>query len=106
MSDECNPLNKPSRDDDGSFKQKSGNVCIMCGAYCGEYSFSGIEKHHGKSKGSGGDNTWLNKFELCHNCHRKAQEYREGYLLADLILARDKYYKMIATYKALIGCQE
>ena len=99
---DCTPLTKPSRDDDGSFKQKSGNVCIMCGAYAPGY----IEKHHGKSKGSGGDHTWLNKYELCIVCHRKAQEYQEGYTLADLNVARDKYYKMIETYKALIGCQD
>jgi len=93
---------KPTREDDGSFKEKSGNVCIMCGAYAP----GSIEKHHGVSKGAGGDNTWLNQFQLCTNCHRKAQEYRQGYLLADLIAARDRYFNMLTTYKALIGCQD
>ena len=76
------PIPKPVRKDDGAFRRPAGKFCIMCGAW------GGIERHHGISKGAGGDSTEENRFDLCPVCHGMAQEYRPGFLLADLKKAK------------------
>jgi 5-methylcytosine-specific restriction endonuclease McrA len=80
----CNPVPKPTRKDDGAFNVPPLNYCIKCGKWLP----GGIERHHGIPKSRGGDHTWLNRFDLCPFCHQAAQEYRPGFLLADLEAAK------------------
>ena len=84
MKQSAKPVPKPKRRDDGAFDAPALNYCIKCGRWLP----GRIERHHGKSKGAGGDNTAANRFDLCPFCHQAAQEYRPGYLLADLEAAK------------------
>lgn len=96
---------KPERKDDGAFNHKNPpqKQCIKCGIwYPGN-----IERHHGKSKGAGGDHTWLNRFDLCvgppHDCHGKAQRGEKGYRLKDLEEAKSEAQRWNEFYNQLIG---
>lgn len=61
------------------------------------------ERHHGVSRGAGGDSTEENRFDLCPVCHGKAQRYEPGFLLADLERARGRVQKWMEIEKDLFG---
>lgn len=104
MSD-VTPLSKPKREDDGAFSSKNppSKECIMCGIYYPGH----IERHHGKSKASGGNHTELNKFDLCvgppNDCHGRAQRYEKGYTLPDLERAKERQVERMRFYSSLFS---
>jgi Restriction endonuclease len=69
LSKEFWPCHKNVRIKDKKLlKDKKGNC-----KYCGKKNCY-TEKHHIKSKGSGGDDTEDNLIELCFNCHKLAHD--------------------------------
>lgn len=81
--DRAYPKQKPVND--GSFKATASSNCIKCGRW---YP-GGIHRHHGKTKGAGGNSTWDNRYDLCPWCHRQAHDHKPGYNLQDLEKARN-----------------
>jgi 5-methylcytosine-specific restriction endonuclease McrA len=84
------------------FTRPAGCYCQYCG------STYMIERHHITPKGMGG--TWnpeihseANRIDLCAICHGKAQTYKPGYLIADLLNKKAEDENRQKTYGALVG---
>lgn len=60
-----NPLPKNKRIVNKKLLKDKKGVCEICGKK------GATEKHHKKSKGSGGDDTEENLIEVCRICHTK-----------------------------------
>lgn len=68
--DSYEPIPKPHRiKDPAHFAENPTDCCEICFARFGP--FCPMEKHHIKSKGSGGGDTIQNRLCLCIPCHRK-----------------------------------
>ena len=65
LSNSFNPLPKNKRIVNKKLLQDKEGVCKLCGRE------GASEKHHKKSKGSGGDDTEENLIEVCRICHTK-----------------------------------
>lgn len=64
LSNEFYPVPKNKRIVNKKLLQDKKGICELCGKR-GE-----TEKHHKKTKGSGGDDTKENLIEVCRKCHR------------------------------------
>lgn len=64
LSNEFNPYPKNKRIKNPKLLKEKKGICQQCGKY------GNTEKHHIKSKGSGGDDIEINLIEVCRNCHR------------------------------------
>ena len=65
---EYNPIPKNKRIVNKKILQDKKGKCEICG------KTGQTEKHHIKTKGSGGDDTEENLIEVCRNCHIKAHK--------------------------------
>jgi 5-methylcytosine-specific restriction endonuclease McrA len=65
LSKEFHPVPKNKRIVNKKLLKKKKGVCELCGR-TGQ-----TEKHHKKTKGSGGDDTEENLIEVCRSCHIK-----------------------------------
>ena len=65
LSGSFNPLPKNKRIVNKKLLKDKKGVCEVCGRK------GATEKHHKKSKGSGGDDTEENLIEVCRICHKK-----------------------------------
>lgn len=65
LSGSFNPLPKNKRIVNKKLLKDKKGVCEVCGRK------GATEKHHKKSKGSGGDDTEENLIEVCRICHTK-----------------------------------
>lgn len=68
LSNNFNPVPKNKRIVDKKLLQNKKGICEVCGK-AGQ-----TEKHHKKTKGSGGDDTEENLIEVCRICHRKIHD--------------------------------
>ena len=65
LSNSFNPLPKNKRIVNKKLLKDKKGVCEICGRK------GSTEKHHKKTKGSGGNDTEDNLIELCRICHTK-----------------------------------
>ena len=65
LSNTFNPVPKNKRIVDKKLLKDKKGKCQICG------KTGQTEKHHKKSKGSGGDDTKENLIEVCRQCHIK-----------------------------------
>lgn len=65
LSNSFNPCPKNKRIKNKKLLQDKKGICQVCGKK------GATEKHHKKSKGSGGDDTEENLIEVCRICHTK-----------------------------------
>ena len=65
LSNSFNPLPKNKRIVNKKLLQDKKGKCQICGKK------GATEKHHKKTKGSGGDDTEENLIEVCRICHTK-----------------------------------
>lgn len=65
LSKEFHPVPKNKRIVDKKLLKDKKGICEVCG------KFTQTEKHHIKTRGSGGDDTPDNLIEVCRNCHIK-----------------------------------
>lgn len=65
LSNSFNPYPKNKRIKNKKLLQDKKGICQVCGKK------GATEKHHKKSKGSGGDDTEENLIEVCRICHTK-----------------------------------
>ena len=65
LSNSFNPLPKNKRIVNKKLLQDKKGVCQLCGRK------GASEKHHKKSKGSGGDDVEENLIEVCRICHTR-----------------------------------
>lgn len=65
LSNSFNPCHKNKRIKNKKLLQDKKGICQVCGKK------GATEKHHKKSKGSGGDDTEENLIEVCRICHTK-----------------------------------
>ena len=85
------------------FTRPPGDYCQYCG------STYMIERHHITPKGMGGSwnpkiHSEENRIDLCDKCHGKAQTYRKGYLIADLLAKKAEDEQRVKEYEALLAC--
>lgn len=64
LSNSFNPYPKNKRIENKKLLKDKKGFCQICGK-AGQ-----TEKHHKKTKGSGGDDTEENLIEVCRKCHR------------------------------------
>ena len=64
LSNEFYPVPKNKRIVNKKLLQDKKGICQICGKK------GYTEKHHKKTKGSGGDDTEENLIEVCRKCHR------------------------------------
>ena len=64
LSNEFHPYPKQARNKNKKLLQEKKGICQQCGKY------GYTEKHHIKTKGSGGDDIEENLTEVCRICHR------------------------------------
>lgn len=64
LSNEFHPYPKQARIKNKKLLQEKKGICQQCGKY------GYTEKHHIKTKGSGGDDIEENLIEVCRTCHR------------------------------------
>ena len=64
LSNEFHPYPKQARIKNKKLLQEKKGICQQCGKY------GYTEKHHIKTKGSGGDDIEENLIEVCRICHR------------------------------------
>lgn len=64
LSNSLNPYPKNKRIENKKLLKDKKKICQLCGR-TGQ-----TEKHHIKTKGSGGDDTEENLIEVCRKCHR------------------------------------
>ena len=64
LSKSFNPVPKNKRVVNKKLLKDKKGICEICNKY------TQTEKHHIKSKGSGGNDTEDNLIELCRTCHR------------------------------------
>jgi hypothetical protein len=65
LSKTFNPVPKQKRIVNKKLLQDKKGICQLCGKK------AQTEKHHKKTKGSGGDDTEENLIEVCRMCHTK-----------------------------------
>ena len=65
LSKTFNPVPKNKRIVNKKLLQDKKGICKLCGKK------AQTEKHHKKTKGSGGDDTEENLIEVCRMCHTK-----------------------------------
>ena len=65
LSSSFNPIPKNKRIVDKKLLKDKKGICELCG------NKGQTEKHHIKSKGSGGNDTKENLIEVCRKCHTK-----------------------------------
>ena len=65
LSKSFNPVPKNKRIENKKLLKDKKGVCQICGKK------GATEKHHKKSKGSGGNDTEENLIEVCRICHTK-----------------------------------
>lgn len=65
LSNSFNPVPKNKRIENKKLLKDKKGVCQICGKK------GSTEKHHKKSKGSGGNDTEENLIEVCRICHTK-----------------------------------
>ena len=65
LSNSFNPVPKNKRIENKKLLKDKKGVCRICGKK------GSTEKHHKKSKGSGGNDTEENLIEVCRICHTK-----------------------------------
>ena len=65
LSKSFNPVPKNKRIENKKLLKDKKGVCQICGKK------GATEKHHKKSKGSGGNDTEENLIEVCRVCHTK-----------------------------------
>ena len=65
LSKTFNPVPKQKRIVNKKLLQDKKGICQLCGKK------TQTEKHHKKTKGSGGDDTEENLIEVCRMCHTK-----------------------------------
>ena len=71
MENAFQPLPKPARvRDTKALRSPRSKYCLLCGKWGVP-----IERHHIKSRGSGGGDEENNLIDLCTICHGKAQRY-------------------------------
>lgn len=80
LRDSFNPYPKEKRIEN---KKVLKDKKCMC-EFCGRRGYT--EKHHVKTKGSGGDDVAENLIELCRRCHR---------LVHDGVIKKDVLMKMV-----------
>ena len=68
LSKSFNPIPKNKRIVNKKLLRDKKKICEICGR-CGQ-----TEKHHIKTKGSGGDDIKENLIEVCRICHRKIHD--------------------------------
>lgn len=68
LSKEFHPYPKQKRIKNKKLLQEKKGICQQCGKW------GYTEKHHIKTKGSGGDDTEENLIEVCRTCHRKIHD--------------------------------
>lgn len=68
LSKEFYPVPKNKRIVNKKLLKDKKGICEICGKK------TQTEKHHIKSKGSGGDDTEENLIEVCRICHRKIHD--------------------------------
>lgn len=64
LSNSFNPYPKNKRIVNKKLLKDKKGICQICG------KAGPTEKHHKKTKGSGGDDTEENLIEVCRKCHR------------------------------------
>lgn len=65
LSNSFNPVPKNKRIENKKLLKDKKGICQICGKK------GSTEKHHKKSKGSGGNDTEENLIEVCRICHTK-----------------------------------
>ena len=68
LSNSFNPVPKNKRIVNKKLLRNKKKICEICGKY------GQTEKHHIKTKGSGGDDVEENLIEVCRICHRKIHD--------------------------------
>lgn len=89
MENDFYPVPKPSRiKNSKAIRKNRSKYCQWCGAWGVK-----IERHHIKSKGSGGGDEEDNLIDLCPSCHNKAQQYKIAPGQLKEAKRKDKEYK-------------
>ena len=84
LSNEFYPCPKNKRIVNKKLLKDKKRTCEICG------KFRQTEKHHIKSKGSGGDDIEDNLIEVCRFCHRK---------IHDGVISKEEILKIISRRK-------